>query len=67
MKQHFCGRRAVLEGNLQLLEREELDQYILQLPQFYRNIEDILELVMPTGKGGKCPHSTDGVIAYKLL
>ena len=32
MKHHFCGRRAVLVGDVQPLEREELDLHGLKLP-----------------------------------
>jgi hypothetical protein len=66
MKHHFCGRRAVLERDVQPLERENLDPYRLKLPLLHRHIVDVSELVMPTGSGGERPHITDGAIAYKL-
>jgi hypothetical protein len=66
MKHHFCGRHAILEGNMQFLEREKLDPYRLKLPLLYRHIIDFSELVMPTGIGAKRSQTTDGAIAYKL-
>jgi len=48
MKHYFCGCRAVLEGDVQPLEREELDQYRLKLPLLHQHIVDVSELVMPT-------------------
>jgi len=65
-KHHFCRRDAVIEVDVQPLEREELDPYRLKLPPLHRNIVLVSELVMPTGNGGKCPHTTDGTIGYKL-
>ena len=66
MKHHFGGRRAVLEWDVQPLEREELDPYRLKLPLLHRHIVDVSELVMSTRNGGERPHTTDGAFAYKL-
>jgi len=66
MKHHFCGRCAILEGDVPPLEREELDTYRLILPLLHRHIVDVSDLVTPTGSGGERPHTTDGAIAYKL-
>ena len=66
MKNHFCGCHAVLEGDVQPLQREKLDPYRLKRPILYRHIVDVSELVKPTGSGGKRPHKTDSAIAYKL-
>ena len=30
MKHHFCGRRAILEGHVQPLRRQELDSNVLK-------------------------------------
>ena len=66
MKHRYCGSRAVFDGDLQPLEREELDPYKLKIPLLNRHIMDISELVMPTASAGKRPHTTDGAIAYEL-
>ena len=66
MKHHICGRRAVLEGDLQPLEREELDPHGLKFPLFHRHLVNVSELVMPTKSGGERPHTTDRAIAYKM-
>ena len=67
MKHHFCGLRAILEGDLQLLEREELDPYRLKLLLLHRHILDVSELVMPIGSGGELPHTTDGSIVQQIV
>jgi len=56
MKHHFCGHRGNLEGDVQPLEREELDPYRLRLPLLHRKIVDVSELVLSTGSGGERPH-----------
>ena len=66
MKHHFCGRRAILEEDVQPLEREELDPYKLKFPLLQRRIVDVTELAMLTGSFGEGPHKTDGAISYKL-
>jgi len=66
MTNNFCGRRAVLEGDMQHLVREELDTYRLKLPLLHRHIVDVPELVVPTGRRGERPHTMDFAIAYKL-
>ena len=53
MKHYFCGRRAVLEWDVQPLERKELDPYRLKMPLLHRHIVDVSELMMPTGSCGK--------------
>ena len=63
---HICGRRAILERDVQPPEREELDQYRLKLPVLHRHIVDISELVKPTGSVGDSPHATDCTIANEL-
>ena len=66
MKHHVFGRRAVLEGDVQPLEFEELDPYRLKFTLLHRHILDVSELVMPTGSVGERPYKPDGAIAYKL-
>ena len=66
MKHHVCGSRALLEGDLQPLEGEEIDSYRLKLPLLLRHIVDVSELLMPTESRGERPHTTDGAIAYKF-
>ena len=66
MKHHFSWRHAILKGDVQPLEREEHDQYRLKLLLLHRYIVDVSKLVMPTGSGGECPHTTGGAIAYEL-
>ena len=63
MKHHICGRHAILEGDVQPLEREELDAQRMKLPLLHRHIVDISELVLSKGSGGERPHTTDGAIA----
>ena len=48
MKQNFCGRHAVLEGDVQPLERDKLDPYRPKLSLLRRHILDVSELVIPT-------------------
>jgi hypothetical protein len=67
MKHDFCGRRGILEGDVQPLERKELDPYRLRLPLLHRNIVIVSELVLSKGSGGERAHTTVGAIAYKLL
>ena len=66
MKHHFCGRHAVLEGDVQQLERVKLDPFKLKISLLHRHVLDVTDLVMPTGSIGKRPHTADGAIAYKL-
>jgi len=66
IKHHFCGCRAILEGDLQRLEREELDPYRLKLPLLHRHIVDVSELVISIGSGAERPHTTDGANANEL-
>jgi hypothetical protein len=66
MKHHFRGRHTLLERDVQPLERENLDPYRLKLPLLHRHLVNVSDLVMPTGSGGKRPHTTGGAIAYKL-
>ena len=63
MKHHFRVRLAILKGEVQPLEREELDRYRLKLPLLHRHKEDVSKVVMPTGSVGERPHTTDGAIA----
>jgi len=65
MKQQFCGRRAILERDVQPLEREELDPYGLKLPQFHWHKVDVSKLVMSARGAGERPHTTDGHLAYE--
>jgi len=65
-KNHICGLHAVLDENVQFLEREEIDPYRLKLPLHYRHIVDVSELVMPKGSGWNLMYTTYGAIAYKL-
>jgi len=62
MKHHVCGRLPILEGEVQPLEREELDPYGLKLPLRHGDSG----LVMTARGGGESPHTTDGAIAYEL-
>ena len=48
MKHHFCGVRAILDWDVQPLEREEIEPYRLKLPMLHRHIVDLSELVMRT-------------------
>ena len=66
MKHHFCGRHAVLEGDVQSLEREKLDPSRLKLSLLHLYILDVSELVMTTGCTGKRAHKAYGAVAYKL-
>ena len=60
MKHQFSGRRAILKGDVQPREVDDLDPYRLKLPL------DVSKLVMPTGSGGERPHTKDCAIAYEL-
>ena len=66
MKHHFYGSCAILEGEVQPFEREELGTYRLELPLHNRHKADVSELVMPTGRCAEIPHKTDGAFAHKL-
>ena len=66
MKHHFFRRHAILEWDMQSLEREKIDPNRLKLPLLYRHILDDAELVMSTGSGWKRPHTAYGAIGYKL-
>ena len=66
MKHQICGHHTVLEGDVQSLERENVDPYRMKFPLHHRHILDLSELVMPTGSSAKHPHTADGAIAYKL-
>ena len=65
MKQHFCRRYTVLEGDFQSLEREKLDPNRLKLPLLHRSTLDVSEFVMSTGSARKRAHTAYGAIAYK--
>jgi hypothetical protein len=56
----LCGRRSIIERDMQPLEREEIDPYKQKLPLLHGNIVHVSELVMPTGSGRNRPHTTDG-------
>jgi hypothetical protein len=58
MKHHFCAGRAILEGDVRPLEREELDPYTLKLLLVHRHILDVSKLVLSTGSGGERRHRT---------
>jgi hypothetical protein len=66
MKHQFCGRSAILKGDVRPLEREELDPYRLKLPLLHRHILDVSKFVMPKGNDGERPHTTDVAIANEL-
>ena len=59
-------RRAILEGNVQPLQREILEPYRLKLPLLHRHIVDVSKFVMLAGIYGECPHRTDSTVAYEL-
>ena len=46
MKHHFCGRRAILEGDLQPLRRQELDSNFLISPLLDGHILHFSKLVL---------------------
>ena len=58
MKLYFCGRRAILEGDVQPFEREEIDQYRLKLPLQHRHKINVSELVLSTIRGEERQHTT---------
>ena len=66
MKDHIFGRYAVFEGDVQSLEREELDPNRLKLSLLHWHILAFSELVISRGNIGKRPHTAYGAIAYKL-
>jgi len=66
LKHHICGRCAVLKGEVQPFQREELDPYKTKLPLLHQHTLDVWKLVMPTGSVGELPHTTDGALAKVL-
>ena len=46
MKHHFCGRRAVLEGDVQTLGRQEFYSDILKSALLDRHKVHVLKLVL---------------------
>jgi hypothetical protein len=66
MKHHFFRRRAIHEGDLRPLEREELDPYGLNLPLLHGHIVDVSKLVLSALSGKERTHTTDGAVAYEL-
>ena len=63
MKHHFCGSRAILEGDVRTLEREELDPCGLKWPLLHRNVVHVSKLVMPVRGGWERSQTTDGFVA----
>ena len=63
---HTCGRRAILKGNVQPIEREELEPYRLKLPLLHRHRMDVSKHVIPTEIGVERPHSTDGSFTNEM-
>ena len=52
MKHHIYGSRAILEGDVQPFEREELDPNGMNLPLLNGHILDVPKLLMPARSGG---------------
>jgi len=46
MKHHFCGRRAVLEGDVQPLGRQEFYSNVLKSPLLDRHVIHVSKLVL---------------------
>ena len=46
MKNHFCGRRSALEGEVQPLSRQELDKDVLKFPLLNGHIIHVSKLVL---------------------
>ena len=64
MKHHFCGCRAILKGDVQPPEQEDLDPYRHKLPLLQRHIVHVSKLELPKGSGVERPHTTGGAIAW---
>jgi len=46
MRHHVCGRRAVLEGDVQPLRRQELDSNVLKFPLLDGHVMHVSKLVL---------------------
>ena len=63
MNLHFCGRRDVLEGAEQPLEREDLNPNELKFPLLHGHIMDVSKLLLPARGVGERPYTPDWAIA----
>ena len=61
----LCGRRAVLEGDVQLFGRQEFYSVVLISPLFDRHVIHVSKLVL-TRWECICPHAVDGAVVHEL-
>jgi len=61
----FCWRRAVLEGNVQNLGRQEIYSDVLKSALLFRYVIHALKFVL-TRWEDLCPHAADGAVSHEL-
>ena len=68
MKHNFRGRRAVLEGVVQTLRRQEPDSDILKFPLFDWHVIHVLKRALTRcgREETKRPQATHGGVTHKL-
>jgi len=65
MKHHLRGRRAVLEGDVHHLVRQEFSSDTLKSAVLDRHIVHVLKIVL-TREEDVCLHASDGAVAHEM-
>ena len=68
IKHHFSRHSAVLKGDVQTTDRQDLDSNVLKPALLHRHVLHVLKLVLTHGVGvePKRPCATDAAVAKQL-